>query len=123
MFVLTPLSLSLSGKHPRSPDGSQSEEEPHPKKKKKRTSDESVRSHESDIDDHSAAVFIRIGGGGFCNGTLITYRTKLFVWTTAHALVDTTKPALSLHDGIELLLARDVKQRPLRFQRLAWVQA
>lgn len=89
-----------------------------------RMSDESVRSHGSDIDDSCAAVYIRIGGdAGFCNGTLVSYRTKLFVWTTAHALVDTSESGLPLLPGIELLLARDAKQRPVHFQRLAWVCA
>lgn len=117
--MCSPLSLS-TGKRSHESD---SDDESKPKdKKQKRLSDE-VRSHGSDIDDHAAAVYIRIGGGGFCNGTLINYRTRLFVWTTAHALVDTSNSALPLFQGVELLLARDVKQRPLQFQRLAWVRA
>lgn len=74
------------------------------------------------IDDHGAAVYIAIGQG-FCNGTLITYHTKLFVWTTAHALVDTSQTALPLFPKIELRLTRNTERGALPLQRLAWTRA
>ncbi len=70
-----------------------------------RTSDESVRSHDSAFEDNSAAVYITTGGGGYCNGTLIAYKSQLYVWTTAHALVDVSQAdCKKLHANIKLLL-------------------
>jgi hypothetical protein len=100
-------SAAAAGRRER-PSGSDSEERY--AKKAKRDSGGSVRSHSSDSDDGAAAVSIRINDGkGHCNGTLINFRSKLFVWTTAHALVDTTSPELKLFDKIELLLPTSLR--------------
>jgi hypothetical protein len=89
-----------------------------------RVSDESIRSHDSDIDDSSAAVYIKTSDG-YCNGTLIVYDKKLYVWTVAHALIDTTQVELGckrLKSNIKLLIP-DNPQNPTIMKQLVWSSA
>jgi len=60
----------------------------------------------------------------YCNGTLIDYHSKVYVWTIAHDLVDTTQEEMPLLPHIRLILPDD-SQNPSagKFESLSWVRA
>jgi hypothetical protein len=80
-------------------------------------------------DNHSAAVLIVVGEEGsavekYCNGTLIDYHSKVYVWTIAHDLVDTTQEEMPLLPHIRLLLPGDYKNPSAgKLESLIWVRA
>jgi hypothetical protein len=60
----------------------------------------------------------------YCNGTLIDYHSKVYVWTIAHDLVDTTQEEMPLLPHIRLLLPGDYKNASTgTLESLTWVRA
>lgn len=65
-------------------------------------------------------------GTKHCNGTLIHHHLKLYVWTVAHGLVDTSQSGLPLFPDIQLSLIQGndwLDHRPVMTTTLRWTRA
>jgi len=78
------------------------------------------RDHE--FEDYSAAVYIHViieGKRQHCNGSLVSHHDKLYVWTTAHELVDSSQSSLPLHSDIRL----SIQYASGGYLKLKWIRA
>jgi len=76
----------------------------------------------NEFEDHSSSVYIRAmvdGKRQHCNGSLVLYEGKVYVWTTAHGLLDSSQSSLPLHSDIRL----SIQYASGGYLKLKWIRA